>query len=220
MATQISHIVYAKKYFNSLELVKFDDLTAEEKLLMPSGKINKDEFILGCVFPDIRYIDENIKRKDSHLKFETLDLNFSGLTSFEAGWKFHLYCDMRREEILNKYNFYSFKNDTKFYIQAAKRLEDELVYDFYDNWEKVRNYFNNPPFKETDIGVDIQTFKLWYAMVAKYIENKPDHKSIRIFSIKILKNSENIDEIIKSINELRKNEKIVEILKKVKDEIV
>ena len=220
MATQISHIIYAKRYFDSLELANFDDLGVKEKKIIPVEKINKDEFILGFVFPDIRYIDENIKRKDTHLKFAPLNLNFSGLTSFEAGWKFHLYCDMRREEILNKYNFYSFKNDTKFYIQAAKLLEDEIIYDEYNNWEKIRNYFNNPPFIENDINVDSETFKLWYAMVARYIEKKPDHKTIRIFAIKILKNPENVDEIIKSIEELHKNEKVVEILKKVKDEII
>ena len=64
MASQIAHIIYAKKYFDSLELANFADLSAEEKLLMPSGKINKDEFILGCVFPDIRRIDKNIKRRE------------------------------------------------------------------------------------------------------------------------------------------------------------
>lgn len=220
MASQISHIVYARKYFDWLDAEGLNDIFDEKVLLAPVEKINRDEFVLGCVFPDIRRIDKNIKRKDTHLKFEPLNLDFSGLTSFEAGWKFHLYCDMRREEILNKYNFYSFKNDTNFYIQAAKLLEDKLVYDSYDNWEKIRNYFNNPPFIETDINVDNETFKLWYAMIARYIENKPENKAIRIFTIKILKNPENVNEIIKSIDELGKNEKIVEILKKVKDEII
>ena len=88
MASQIAHIVYAKKYFEKY----------------PST-INKDEFILGCVFPDMRRIDGNIKRKDTHRHYDPLDLDFSGMTAFEAGWKFHLYCDMKREEILNKYDF-------------------------------------------------------------------------------------------------------------------
>ena len=220
MASQIAHIIYAKKYFDSIELADFSSLSPEEKLLMPSGKINKDEFILGCVFPDIRRIDKNIKRKDTHLRFSNLDLDFTELNSFEAGWKFHLYCDMRREEILNKYNFYSLKDDTKFYMQAAKLLEDELVYDEYNNWEKIKNYFNHPPFAETDINVDVETFRLWYAIIAKYIEKKPDDKSIKIFSSKVLDTFEDVDGIVKSIAELRKNEKVLEILSKVKEEII
>ena len=220
MASQIAHIVYAKKYFDSIELANFSDLSPEEKLLMPSGKINKDEFLLGCVFPDIRRIDKSIKRKDTHLRFLNLDLNFAGLSSFEAGWKFHLYCDMRREEILNKYNFYSLKKDTKFYLQAAKYLEDELVYNEYNNWEKIKSYFNRPPFAENNIGVSVETFRLWYAILAKYIEKKPGDKSIRIFASKVIETFEDIDGIMKSIAELRKNEKVLEILNKVKEEII
>lgn len=219
MASQISHIVYAKKYFDSLELANFDDLSAEEKILMPVNKINKDEFILGCVFADIRRIDKNIKRKDTHLRFEKIDLDFSGLTSFEAGWKFHLYCDMRREEILNKKGFYLIEKASDLFGQPAKMLEDELIYETYNNWEKVENYFNNTPYLDNNLKVDSETFSLWYAMVAKYIEKKPDDKSIRIFLSK-QKISNNLDELIKLVNDLRKNEKVVEILKKVKEEII
>jgi len=220
MASQISHIVYAKKYFDRLESEGLNDLDNVKKLFVPNEKINRDEFILGCVFPDIRRIDKNIKRKDTHLYFPVLDLNFSGLTSFEAGWKFHLYCDMKREEILNKYDFYSFKNDTKFYIQAAKFLEDGLIYDSYNNWEKITNYFNNCPYIKNNLNISPETFGLWYAILAKYAQIKPENKTIRIFAVKTLEDPENTDEIIKSIDELQKNEKVVEILKKVKDEII
>jgi hypothetical protein len=220
MASQVSHIVYAKKYFDRLDSEGLYDLDDNMTLVAESKKINRDEFLLGCIFPDIRRIDKNIKRKDTHLKFHKINLDFRGLTSFEAGWKFHLYCDMKREEILNKHDFYSFKNDTKFYMQAAKRLEDQLIYDEYDNWEKVRNYFNNAPFVETDVGVDASTFKLWYAMVARYIEKKPDDRSIRIYTGKILEKFEDTNEIMKSIEDLRKKEKVLEILEKVKNEII
>lgn len=220
MASQISHIVYAKKYFDSLELANFDDLTPEKKLLMPNGKIDKDEFILGCVFPDIRRIDKNIKRKDTHLYFPILDLNFSGLTSFEAGWKFHLYCDMRRSEILNKNNFYSIEGTFDFEGASAKLLEDELIYNEYDNWEKFSNYFNNPPFLVKNILLNENSYNLWYAIISKYIKSKPDDKAMKIFLIKQLTLEKNANTIMESVKKLRKNEKVVEILKKVKDEII
>ncbi|HRY82468.1 MAG TPA: hypothetical protein P5232_02085 [Candidatus Moranbacteria bacterium] len=219
MASQIAHIIYAKKYFDSLELKKFEDLSPEEKLLAPSNKINKDEFILGCVFPDIRKIDKSIKRKDTHLRFEPLDLDFSGLTSFEAGWKFHLYCDMKREEILNKYEFYVLPRTTEMFGQPAKMLEDELIYEDYNNWEKILHYFNNTPYFDSDIDVSSETFGLWYAMVSKYIEKKPDNKSIKIFQSK-QKMSIDPNELIQIVDELRKDDRVVGILKKVKDEII
>ncbi|KKP80165.1 MAG: hypothetical protein A2271_03700 [Candidatus Moranbacteria bacterium RIFOXYA12_FULL_35_19] len=219
MASQIAHIVYAKKYFDRLDSEGLNDLEDEKTLLVPTSKINRDEFILGCVFPDIRRIDKNIKRKDTHLYFPVLDLNFSGLTSFEAGWKFHLYCDMKREEILNKYSFYSLNEVGYTRGLAAKLLEDELVYEEYNNWEKIVSYFNHAPFAKVNTDILPETFNLWYAIVAKYIEVKPNDKTIKIFLSK-QKISNKLEEIIKLIQELREDEKAVQILKKVKDEII
>ena len=212
MASQIAHIVYARKYFDRLETVGAD---AEN---IPPENLNRDEFLLGCVFPDIRRIDPNIRRRDTHLRFDPLDLDFSRSTSFEAGWKFHLFCDMRREEILNKYEFYSLKHTADFYNQPAKILEDEIVYDKYNNWEKIVSFFNNPPY--INMGVSSETFHLWYAILAKYAEKKPGDRSMRIFLSKQPKLVNAVNGIMESVVALRKNKKVVEILGKVLEEIV
>jgi hypothetical protein len=204
MASQVSHLIYARRYF-------------EKNPALPSFE---DEFMLGCVFPDIRRIDESIKRKDTHRCFSPLDLNFSGLTPFQAGWKFHMYCDMKREEILNKYKFYSLENAGRFEGMANKLTEDGLLYDEYNNWEKLKHLFNNPPKIDTGLAISRETFDLWYAINAKYIEKKPDEKTIRILLAKIPTLANKADEISKSVDNLRKNERVVEILRKVKDEIV
>ena len=203
MASQISHIVYAKKY-----LEKY-----------PSGVINRDEFLLGSVFPDIRRLAENMTRKGTHRVFEPVDLNFNGLNSFRAGWKFHVYCDMRREEILTKHGFYELTNDNGKFWQANKMLEDKLLYATYNNWEKLSLYFNHPPQVNLPDGLSRQTFDLWYAILAKYIEKAPTNKSMHIFLSKqlVFKDS---DAIIERINKLRENKKVVEILQKVLDKIV
>jgi hypothetical protein len=161
-----------------------------------------------------------VKRKDTHLRFDPLDLDFSGLTDFEAGWKFHLYSDMRRDEILNAYNFYSLPYTEEFAGQAAKMLEDELVYDDFENWSKIIHCFNNPPIIENGIGVDRETFELWYAINAKYLERRPDNQSFRIFFSKQPSLVDKAEKIIKIIDKLRKNGKVIELLKKVKEEIV
>jgi len=204
MASQIAHIIYARKYL--------------QKHPMPNG--DADLFMLGCVFPDIRRIDEAIKRKDTHLCYENCDLNFDGLGAFEAGWKFHLYCDMKREEILNSYNFYSLPNTVDFWNQSAKMLEDELVYDDYSNWEKLVSFFNNAPYFDASVGVSRQTVSLWYAIVARYIEKKPDSKAMHVFLSKQIKVSERADEVVATIDKLRQSAKVVKLLKAVKDEII
>lgn len=222
MASQVSHIVYAKKYFESLENGKIISDFSDEEKINNSRKINKDEFILGAVFPDIRMIEPSIKRKDLHLKFEPLNLDFSGLTSFEAGWKFHLYCDMRREEILNNKKFYKLKNTAELFGRPAKFAEDELVYDEYNNWEKLAHYFRNPPVIVLDgkTSIDRQTIVLWYAILAKYIEEKATIKSVGILLSKFPKLAEKSVEIIELMAALQKNASAVKILFMIKDEIV
>lgn len=204
MASQITHIIYAKKLFEKY------DLLPEEK----------DEFILGTTFPDIRRIDPTIKRKDTHLHFYPINLDFKNLTPFEAGWKFHLYCDMRREEILNQYGFYSIGRTEEFCRQPAKMLEDELVYDEYNNWEKLVNYFNDVPFISNGINVPKETFELWYSILANYIDTKPDNGSVKIFLLKQPDIAPIANNIIETVDKLRKNDKVIGLLKKVYKEII
>ncbi|MFA6973640.1 MAG: hypothetical protein WC238_02765 [Parcubacteria group bacterium] len=204
MASQISHIIYARKYL--------------EKHPMPNG--DADLFLLGCVFPDIRRIDDTIKRKDTHLCFDSLDLNFAGMAPFIAGWKFHLYCDMKREEILNKYGFYELDNAANHWHLPAKILEDELIYNEYNNWEKLISFFNNAPYFDAGIGVTPETFSLWYAILAKYMEKKPDDRTMHVCLSKQINLAEKADEIVKTIDKLRKNEKVRRLLKKVAEEII
>ncbi len=203
MASQISHVIYAKRYFEK----------------HPST-MNKDEFILGCVFPDIRRIDKNVKRSQTHMHFPDVKLDFEGLTSFEAGWKFHAYCDMKREEILNRYGFYSVKGSGEFEGVVSKILEDKLVYHEYNNWEKLQNYFNNVPQINFSVPISRETFGLWYAILAKYFEKEPDEKSIRAFLAKQPSLASHVDEIMSAVGKLEKNKKAVEILGRVKEEVV
>jgi len=203
MASPVSHIVYAKRYLEK----------------HPSSEVDKDEFILGCAFPDIRRIDKTIKRKDTHLRFNPIDLNFHGLSSFQAGWKFHLYCDMRREYILNQSGFYHLDNTTDFWNLSAKFVEDEIIYNNYNNWEKIVHYFNNVPRIETGINVSQETFELWFAMLAKYFEKQPDGKSIKMFLSK-QDISEKSADVVRSIEKLARNKEVVETLQKVKGEII
>jgi len=220
MASQIAHIVYAKKYFESIDNGKADPDFLDETKIISAQKFNRDEFILGAVFPDIRRIEPSIKRGETHLKFPVVNLDFYGLTSFEAGWKFHLYCDMRREEILNKQNFYDLENTEKLAHIPAKLLEDELVYDEYGNWEKLVHYFRNPPLISLGTVVDKKTFVLWYAILAKYIEEKVTTKTIRVFLSKQPKFSQEIDTIMEAIKLLKENKLIEKTLVMVKDEII
>lgn len=214
MASQIAHIIYCGKFFQKLDKGEIPEM------VWPPEKIDHDEFILGSVFPDIRRIEKNIRRKDTHMYFPKIDLDFSGFSSFQAGWKFHLFCDMRREEILNDNDFYKLESASDYYGQPAKMLEDEVVYNSFNNWEKLTAFFNHPPFIPVLPDISEETFRLWYAIVAKYVETKPDSLAMRAFLNKQSGLAGHIQEIIDSVDKLRKNKKAVEVLFKVKNEII
>jgi hypothetical protein len=107
-----------------------------------------------------------------------------------------------------------------FWRLPAKMLEDEIAYDAYNNWEKLVHYFNNAPATKNGINVSRETFSLWYAILARYIEKKPDSKAMRIFLSKQPSLAEKVDGVVKSIDILRKNKKAAEIIGKVAEEIV
>ncbi len=222
MASQIAHIVYAKKY-----LEKYP-------------RKNTDEFILGCAFPDIRRVDESIRRNDTHFCFGKTNLDFNNLSPFLAGWKFHLYCDTRREEILNNHKFYGISGAKDCAGLPNKLLEDEIIHNNSANWKELSGLFNNVPIQKileekrlisvlfsemkkagnkNAKNVSRETIIFWYSILAKYIEKKPDNHSIKDF-LSGQRDTENVEKIIKTIDDLRKNKKAIKILRQVSKEIV
>jgi len=205
MAAPISHIIYAKRYLES------------NPMLTP----DKDLFLLGCSFPDIRRVDGTISREATHRSFAPINLDFEDLAPFEAGWKFHLYCDMKREEILRDNKFYSLKKDqSEKWLHPAKFLEDELLYGEYNNWEKLVSFFNHPPEVDMKVPITRESFELWCAMLSRYFEKKPDSKSIHIFLMKQHGLPDKVDNIVAIYEKLKEDEKIVNIIKKLASEII
>jgi len=201
MAFPVSHVVYAKKYLDQ------------------HPAVDPDLFLLGTLFPDIRRITDEVTRYDTHQHFKKLNLSFEGLDAFRAGWKFHLWCDMRREEILNKHGFYKLSY-TIDHDAPPKLLEDELAWEKYQNWEKLRFILNNPPELELPFGVSRETLERWYAIIAKYFEKKPDERTMKAFAWKQRSLRKRADEIVDVVAKLRENSKACEILSRISGEIL
>ena len=86
----IEHVYLANKFFENQKLFSKDE---------------KKSFILGTLFPDIRYLNE-ISREKTHFKnIEILDV-LNSKTPFEAGKKFHSFVDEKRDEFIIKNNIF------------------------------------------------------------------------------------------------------------------
>lgn len=224
MASQIAHIIYAQEFFRRVEKdgLLFGVSEAEKKD-EKIYKLDKDQFLLGSIFPDIRRIDENLERGDTHLAFPPLDLDFRGLLPFEAGWKFHLFCDMKRLETIKRKEFSPLGEYDLIYDQAGKMLEDELLYAEYNNWEKLALFFSNAPEIKTNLKLSPGSFRFWYSIVARYFSEKPNEKTIHIFLTKqnfYGRETKRADKIIAALREIKKDKKAVEALGKIKNEIL
>lgn len=204
MASQAAHVIYADEYLKRY----------------PKSPEDANRFILGTLFPDIRRIESNIKRSDTHYILDRLDSEFDYLEPFQAGWKFHLYCDMKREEVLNKAGFYKLPHTEDIWRLPNKLLEDRATYEFYKDWENLIDLLNHVPVIETNIRISHETIEAWYAMLAKYFEKKPDSESARVILIKQPSLAELADDVVGSMDKLEKNGKVVKILQGVKDEMV
>lgn len=161
MASIVSHIVYADEY-----------LKRHPKLAQTQ------EFMLGVCFPDIRRVS-NVPRAKTHNKFKELDLDFEGLSAFEAGWKFHVWCDLRREELLVEKKFFDNDLIRDCYYFSPYLAEDRLVWGEYNNWETLKNYFMGVGYRDVFEELTEGDWMFWYHLLAEYVAELPERRTMR-----------------------------------------
>jgi hypothetical protein len=156
------HIVLGQQW-----LAKYaPEYTDEEKKL----------FLLGTVFPDIRYLGV-IKRSQSHFKGMTLDKVHQTSSAFLRGVYFHSFVDEYREKFVRKSQI-----DKKF-IEVPRNLqgtflklvEDQIIDPKYD-WSQFRNYLATIPEDEKKYGIDnIQALTQWHTGLTVYFSTLPSN---------------------------------------------
>lgn len=100
-------------------------------LLLDSGYAvqDKNAFLAGTSFPDIRYISSLSRAHTHELKssnlFELLDIP----SSFEAGRRFHVFVDIERERYMKEKDAYRFVQDAPYKTHWLKIIEDRIIRD-------------------------------------------------------------------------------------------
>lgn len=175
-----------------------------------------NEFIAGSLFPDIVRLLPNVSREFTHGQYP-INLDFSRLDSFHAGWKFHLYCDKAREYFLRKNSFYDIPNAKDCVYAANKFLEDILVYDRFDRYRDLSSYLRNTDFFIKS--VDKKIVHQWYCSIARYIEEKPRLEDVKVVLGEFKTSSEDIEVAVQAIQKLKNNTQGVALLKLVSKNI-
>jgi len=194
MPGSITHLAYAERYLRK----------------NPTRDLKK--FILGTIFPDIRYI-ARIERDLTHKKFRP-NLNLSALDSFKAGWKLHIYLDSQWNKIVKNSRFYdSGCRENHVIWTAAKIIEDRFDYKKIIDPAKYWRILKNPG-SGSALHIPKGKIKLYYQANADYLVKKDYEAFIKYIFPKNL-----INPILVKTEKLEKDKKMVEFLSKILDKI-
>ena len=143
---------------------------------------NKDrkEFYVGTSLPDIRYLGV-VERDKTHYRNPSLK-DILNNNSFDAGLKFHSLVDEVREQFMRKNNYYSLFPKSELQAQAAKVLEDRVLYDKVDNWSEIISFFDKTYKGELDLGIGNSDVKRWHQLLKVYFTSKPEDKDTIAFT--------------------------------------
>lgn len=193
MASQITHIVYGKKIFDRNQLSNWDD------------------FVIGTVFPDIRYLAQ-IDRDLTHI-YDTSEDKIPKDNSFKAGHYVHCLVDEKREEFLDSQDVYELLNATRLTGVALKFVEDEVVYDLFNQWQELQVTFDKVHDDQLILGIKHEDAKKWHGLIKQYISHIPNDDTYKHLAKLMGFPDQIIEALMKEISQIRQNDKVMEIIK-------
>ncbi len=133
----------------------------------------KKLFLLGTVFPDIRYLGV-IKRDQSHYKNMTLKKVLEEKKPFMRGIYFHSYVDEHREKYVHEHAPYKKLSDISPSLRGTflKLIEDEIIHQNQD-WTDFRIFLSTIPDEEKILGISNEALTQWHTGLSVYFSTYP-----------------------------------------------
>ncbi|MDD5590196.1 MAG: hypothetical protein PHQ47_03425 [Candidatus Portnoybacteria bacterium] len=142
-------------------------LACAERYLGQNPKKDYKKFILGTVFPDIKYL-AHLERDLTHKKYKAA-LNLSRFDSFKSGWKFHIYIDSQWNKVIRKSPLFEnyYKDDKILSSVAAKFIADKADKKRILEFGRILEILKKPN-RLNVAGVPEEKMKLYYSVSADY----------------------------------------------------
>jgi hypothetical protein len=148
-----------------------------EKWLEVFGECDESEkkaFIIGTLFPDIRYLGV-IRREETHETGIGIDDILKTTDPFQRGMRLHAFVDETRARLLEESGIMSLLHEVpdEHRVTFLKFLEDEVLYSVSD-WAHIRDYlgsFNADP--EIDYRVSNSSLNKWHGILENYFSQGP-----------------------------------------------
>ncbi|MCS5710872.1 hypothetical protein [Candidatus Berkiella aquae] len=133
----------------------------------------KKLFLLGTVFPDIRYLGV-IKRTQTHFKGMTLEKVYATDSPFMRGMYFHSFVDEYRDRCVRKTGIEKTITEIPRSQQGTflKLIEDQVLHSQY-RWPEFKKYLMSIPEDEKKFGLELSALTQWHTALTLYFSTKP-----------------------------------------------
>ena len=163
-----THILVAEKVFDSF-----------------FNHLDKQAFMIGTCFPDIRYP----ARVDRGITHQT-NLNLASIQAqpaFQAGLSFHSLVDglWNRYVQTHSETLFSVVPHNRAMLHTLKVLQDKALYPKYNDWDQVAAYFETVLPEQRTFGIEEVMLQRWHQMLAYYLQKPPSKADLKMLSVSL-----------------------------------
>lgn len=188
MAGEVGHVVYAARVATFL-----------------GEKVGSVSFWAGTLLPDIKHL--GIKsRQSTHPEDVSLD-KLVGKNDFETGMRVHAWIDETRNKFLEQSNIKEILPWHPFVPHALKLLEDEWLYDRFDDWNLIHRSLNKVYEEEIQLIQSKKHIIKWHDILQTYFKEKPNNASRYQLSVDIGLSKASAEEVNSIVETLKKEPK-------------
>ncbi len=193
MAGEIGHVVYAARMLTYL-----------------GEKVQDPIYWIGTLFPDIRHIGIT-SRHLTHPTGVTVT-TLLGKNDFVTGMRVHSWIDATREYYLRTQHMKETLPWHPFVPHALKLMEDEFLYDHFDDWNLIHRLLNQVNDNELSYIASRDHIHSWHTILQDYFKEKPTDASRLRLSTHIGISEASAEELNQIVNTLKKDGRAQQML--------
>lgn len=193
MAGEVGHVVYGARLLYFLK-----------------DEVEDPIYWAGTLFPDIRHFGI-VSRKRTHFSDVTLQ-TLVAKNNFLTGMRVHAWIDATRERFLREQHIKETLPWHPFVPHALKLVEDEMLYDSFDDWNLVHRVLNQVYDEELEYITEREPVQRWHTILQTYFKHKPNDASRKQLSLDIGlsdASANEVNSVVQKLKDDKKTEKLV-----------
>lgn len=168
---------------------------------------NRELYLLGTSFPDIRYLG-TIDRSKTHFLVSSIE-DCIDEDDFICGMKIHSLVDIYRNQFMEANGIQGELLPTPNMVRGLKIFEDMVGFELYLNENHLFSFFNTVlPKTAQKILPDDAILLRWYGLLSMYCNQKPSVRSQMNFLQAIVVDPKKQSEILDAIEKYKQNSKL------------